>query len=400
MLSIVLGVTSGRGNSVSEVVDGFARSAAADYTNPKGTFYYSVNDNVRSKTRQWAFDAAIEKLKEAGAKGERNKDTFPQNKDDVLGAMLGLIHPKQDDANSKTLPGAIVENLTSEGGIMNWGANQTSLSSFLRHGAAGSSGTVIEPFAIPAKFPTPFLFYHYAKGATLAEAYYQSVQGPYQLLIVGDPMCQPFAPRPKEREEDVSKRARMRHPLFEKATPLNARRLNALTVNVPEGQAFVVGPLLISGDRKHIVEDMRRKVALQEAKVPVGGVYTIEAYFDAVKDDLYQFQIFTDGKAAMTVDGTPIGESAENAWAFHPVALAKGKHKLEVKGTAGPGRELTIRFGGPGSRDIGKRTRDFDGEHPALHFSHIGVPAPATAPATAPAAVPATAPVTSPAVTR
>lgn len=47
-----------------------------------------------------------------------------------------------------------------------------------------------EPFAIQAKFPSPFIHAHYASGCTLAESFYQSVTGPYQLLIVGDPLAQ------------------------------------------------------------------------------------------------------------------------------------------------------------------------------------------------------------------
>jgi hypothetical protein len=37
---------------------------------------------------------------------------------------------------------------------------------------------------------------HYARGCTLAEAFYQSVYAPYQLLIVGDPLCRPWADIP------------------------------------------------------------------------------------------------------------------------------------------------------------------------------------------------------------
>jgi len=37
---------------------------------------------------------------------------------------------------------------------------------------------------------------YYAQGCNLAEAFYQSVQGPYQLIILGDPLCQPWAPIP------------------------------------------------------------------------------------------------------------------------------------------------------------------------------------------------------------
>ena len=75
---------------------------------------------------------------------------------------------------------------------MTSGAGQTPLAEFLRQGAAGASGTVTEPYAIQAKFPSPFIHVHYASGCTLAESFYQSVTGPYQLLIVGDPLAQPW----------------------------------------------------------------------------------------------------------------------------------------------------------------------------------------------------------------
>jgi hypothetical protein len=76
-------------------------------------------------------------------------------------------------------------------------AGQTPLSEFLRAGAAGASGTVVEPRAIQAKFPLPSLQLHYVRGCSLAEAFYQSIAGPYQILIVGDPLCQPWAAIPK-----------------------------------------------------------------------------------------------------------------------------------------------------------------------------------------------------------
>ena len=66
---------------------------------------------------------------------------------------------------------------------MSQGAGQTPLSEFLRFGAAGASGTVTEPYSpSPTKFPSPMIQVHYARGCTLAEAFYQSVSGPYQLL--------------------------------------------------------------------------------------------------------------------------------------------------------------------------------------------------------------------------
>ncbi|MFB3890621.1 MAG: hypothetical protein ACE15C_01215 [Phycisphaerae bacterium] len=545
MLSIVLGVTSGRGNSVMEVADCLKRAAAADGTCPKGTFYYMADGAIRTQTREAWFKPAVAALEKLGMAAAiirdygtpKDKDhcvAMPKGKDDIIGAMLGQQYPCPPRSGSKTLPGAIVENLTSEGGIMSWSGGQVPISDFIRFGAAGSSGTVTEPMAIWQKFPHPFIFYHYAAGCSLAEAFYLSVQGPYQLLIVGDPLCQPFAKPPRIQTVEYDKgtlkptlagdspkakkcwvyvdgvleecpgaepllpdrtlkggyheavfvatgddaiRAQGRKPLdwlpqvyqpkpvritghktvvfgkpimlsveTQKANKfellhsgrvlatadgakvkfeIDSRRLGmgtarlqavaddngqeiasapyevevvadrplpAVDVKVPDGQALLDGPTLVyKADGKdsapRIVEDMRRKAALQEAKVPAGAEYRIEAYFDAAADDLYQFQVWTDGKAAVKVDGVEIGATAPPAppdkagWTFLPVALAKGKHLMTVTGTAGAARELTIRFGGPGTRDIGKRCNNWEmqTEHPAYHFAHIGPKPPATA---------------------
>ena len=56
---------------------------------------------------------------------------------------------------------------------------------------------MIEPYSIQAKFPHPGIHVHYCRGASLAEAFYQSVNAPYQLLVVGDPLCQPWATIPQ-----------------------------------------------------------------------------------------------------------------------------------------------------------------------------------------------------------
>ena len=102
------------------------------------------------------------------------------------------------------MPGAICENLTSYGGRLGNVGNQTPLTEFLRYGAAGSSGTVVEPYAITFKFPSPMIHVHYARGCSLAEAFYQSLHGPFQTLIVGDALCQPFATPPKVLVEGVA----------------------------------------------------------------------------------------------------------------------------------------------------------------------------------------------------
>ncbi len=86
--------------------------------------------------------------------------------------------------------------MTSYGARFDKGNSQTTVAEFLRAGAAGASGTVVEPYAIQNKFPYPLIHAYYARGFTLAESFYMSVNGPYQLLIVGDAMCQPFARPP------------------------------------------------------------------------------------------------------------------------------------------------------------------------------------------------------------
>jgi hypothetical protein len=91
-------------------------------------------------------------------------------------------------SGSRLRPGAICDNLTSFGGVLDPAMDyqpasdiqpQTSLSEFLRAGAAGACGTVVEPFLLTEKFPLPSLQVHYARGCSLAEAFYQSLYCPF-----------------------------------------------------------------------------------------------------------------------------------------------------------------------------------------------------------------------------
>ncbi len=198
-LSVMLGYTGPLGNTVDEVIACLRRAAESDGTNPRGTVYLMKNEDVRSKTRQPSFGRAIEALDRLGrkaivlAQGEDGQDgTLPIGKDDVIGLVAGRAGFNWGKSRSKLLPGAIAEHLTSFGAAFQI-KSQTKISEFIRAGAAGSAGTVAEPYAIQAKFPTPFLHAFYAEGCSLAEAFYQSVSGPHQLLIVGDPLARPFA---------------------------------------------------------------------------------------------------------------------------------------------------------------------------------------------------------------
>jgi len=210
LLSTMLGVTSGRGNTVEEVLAYLERSAAADGTHPEGTIYYVQNGDVRSRARHDRYPAAIEALEKLGVKAEVINAQIPQNKNDVAGAMLGVALIDWKSTNCTILPGAICEHFTSLGGILRRKADQTPLSEFLRYGAAGASGTVTEPYAMEVKFPLAWLHVHYARGCSLAEAFYQSVVCPFQLLIVGDPLCQPWANIPEVDVPGLSSGATVR----------------------------------------------------------------------------------------------------------------------------------------------------------------------------------------------
>ena len=193
LLSAMLGVTAGRGNSVPEIVRSLETAAAADGTHPKGTIYFMTNDDIRTETRSKSFPAVVRALQGLGVAAEVATGSLPVAKPDVAGLMAGVASFDWKASKSTIVPGAICENLTSFGGVFTPSAGQTPLSAFLREGAAGSSGTVIEPFSIPMKFPHAGMQVHYARGASLVEAFYQSVHAPYQLLVVGDPLCQPWA---------------------------------------------------------------------------------------------------------------------------------------------------------------------------------------------------------------
>ena len=210
LLSTMLGVTAGRGNTVPEIVAALRSAAGADGSRPPGTLYFMSNADVRTKARFNPVKGTVGAVEAAGVKAEIVAGILPSGRRDVAGLMTGTPDFDWPGSGSRLLPGAICDNLTSFGGVFTPGAGQTPLSHFIRAGAAGACGTVAEPFVmIPtgnaamqprahqAKFPHPAVLLHYARGASLAEAFYQSVHSPYQLLVVGDPLCQPWARIPR-----------------------------------------------------------------------------------------------------------------------------------------------------------------------------------------------------------
>ena len=191
LLSSVLAVTGEYGSTLQASLSRLESSAAVDGTFPDGNVYFADHKDVRSKCRSPQFPFAVAELKSLGRSATIGSDIYPINDKQVIGASLGSPKFNWLQSGSSFLPGAICDNLTSAGGAFK-PHRQILLSEFLDAGAAGASGAVYEPYAIAPKFPSSRWHAHYARGSTLAESYYQSVSGPFQLLLVGDPLCCPF----------------------------------------------------------------------------------------------------------------------------------------------------------------------------------------------------------------
>lgn len=204
-LSAMLAYTGQRGNSLPEIKYYLERSAASDGSHPNGTVYLMENGDIRAEARQPWYSDTCALLKEIDKRCEilsrgvgSRRGILPENRQDIIGLTTGARSFKWNASNSKLFPGAIADSFTSYGGDFD-NRKQTKLTEFLRQGAAGSSGAVTEPFSIAEKFPLPPMHYYYAMGSSLAEAWYQAVASPYQAILVGDPLAQPFADFSKPR---------------------------------------------------------------------------------------------------------------------------------------------------------------------------------------------------------
>lgn len=174
------------------------RGVAADFTHPQGSAYLlRTSDNARS-SRAAAFPAIAEKLRPFWQVHYLQQD-YIAGHDDVMFYFTGLKSVPYI-RNNRYLPGAVADHLTSAGGVMS-GSSQMNIMEWLKAGATGSYGAVVEPCNFPAKFPNPgVLMYHYLRGSSLIEAYWKSVAQPGQGIFVGEPLAKPFAYSRKERK--------------------------------------------------------------------------------------------------------------------------------------------------------------------------------------------------------
>ena len=179
-------------NSLAEAKLIVDHGVASDSTFPTAPVVLAKTyDSLRS-IRSPMFDNAMfnTRLRENYSVIRKNANSM-WGETNLLGYQTGLM--LLTVPTNVFAPGAMADSLTSYAGVIFGYNEQTSLLAFIHGGAAGSYGTVTEPLATTTKFPVPQNYFYQARGFSLAECYYQSLEIPYQGLIVGEPLAAPFA---------------------------------------------------------------------------------------------------------------------------------------------------------------------------------------------------------------
>jgi uncharacterized protein (TIGR03790 family) len=191
--SMMLGFTTGpTGNKKETVVQCLKKGRASDSTFPRGVIRFVTSGDIRSTCREWQFFGARQELLGMGIRAEV-VDALPSGASDILGVMMGTAN-LPGALGRGYLPGCMAEHLTSAGAVFH-SPDQSKLTAWIEAGATASSGAVSEPFSIWEKFPAARFYVHYAAGSCMIESFYQSIRCPLQILLVGDPLASPWAPK-------------------------------------------------------------------------------------------------------------------------------------------------------------------------------------------------------------
>ena len=316
MLSTVLAVTDDKQSTLDQALAQLQSSVQADGTSPSGTFFFAKHKDVRSKIRHSQIDFAAAELKSLGMEVVVSDQQWPKNDKRLAGATLGSAVVNWENSGSRFLPGALCDNLTSYGG---WWvkAAQTQLTDHLHVGAAGASGTVYEPWTITPKFPDARLHAHYTRGCSLAESFYQSTGSPFQMLVVGDPLCRPYGKFPRFRVTGLE---------------ANSRVSGDFDLNIvadPTGPA--VGRYEIFFDGQYLLEVNRARKIRIATEDMADGYHEIRVV--AVTDSLVAAKKSQPIEFILNRNGQTV-----------KLDVAKGKIKI--------GRDLVLAASSPGSQEL------------------------------------------------
>jgi len=191
--SMMLGCVGERGNTSDTVQKCLRKGAGSDGTRPAGTVFFVTSDDIRSQCRAWQYPRAVRDLKALDVNAVIT-NSFPDGGQKIIGLLCGQMNVNPEEGENIFLPGSMAEHLTSAAGIFP-SSDQTKLSAWIKAGATASAGTVTEPYCLWTKFPAARFYVHYALGCTMIESYFQSIRCPLQILLVGDPLASPWAPK-------------------------------------------------------------------------------------------------------------------------------------------------------------------------------------------------------------
>ena len=177
------------------------RGIKADRSWPSGTAYL-LETSDRARSVRAAFFPGISEYFRSRLQVVSLKQDALYDADDILFYFTGRRWIEGLETLD-FLPGAVADHLTSYGGRLT-DTTQMTILAWLKAGATGSYGTVVEPCNLPGKFPHPgAVMDYYLKGATLVEAYWKSVAMPGEGLFVGEPLAAPFAGHRLRREGET-----------------------------------------------------------------------------------------------------------------------------------------------------------------------------------------------------
>jgi uncharacterized protein (TIGR03790 family) len=222
------------------------RSVAADGGPPADPLFVFQDANGGAQGRNSDYPGGEEVLRTKGFRVEAVPAGAGavKGRSSLMGWMSGGAYSAIDDEGARSnrfAAGAIVDMLESFGAVpQNFdekaGRSQLPVAVMVHAGASGVHGTVAEPYS--HTFPDALLFDRYASGLDLAESFHASLPYLYWMnLVLGDPLCAPFARRPVVTVEGLPARATGRGPI--------RVRLKALAA--PGGEAPVSMELFADG---------------------------------------------------------------------------------------------------------------------------------------------------------
>jgi len=181
------------------------RAIAAERARPIAPLFVFQDATGGAAGRNRFYALAIKQLTDAGFAVEHEKTGAGEvtGRKRLMGYMSGGSYSRLTEkgiASNEYPPGAIADMLESYGAVPgNFDPakkSQVPVTWFVKHGITGIHGAVSEPYA--HTFPDALLFQRYAAGMNLGEAFHFSLPFLYwRNLVIGDPLCTPFARRPK-----------------------------------------------------------------------------------------------------------------------------------------------------------------------------------------------------------